>query len=423
VLSERRHEFDGIDRMRALGVDLELGGHHGKTLEESDLVVVSPGVPLDQPALNAARARGVEVIGELELASRWIHGRLIAITGTKGKSTTTTLVGRTLEAAGQHVLVGGNIGVPLSTQVDTSTPETVHVVEVSSFQLETTTTLRPWIATWLNHSDDHLDRHGSADNYAATKAKLFANQTTDDWAVLNGSDAVVMDRTAAIPSRRVTFSVEGDADVTVHERWITRRTQTGREPVVGVDAVEMPGRHMLADVLAVVAVAGVVGVPAVAVADALRGFSGLEHVMEPVAEFGGVRFVNDSKATNVEAARCSIESFDSGVVAILGGQLKGGSLAALRVALSGRAQGVVAIGDAPALVREAVGGVVPVEEATSMREAVRRAYGLAAGRGVVLLAPAGASFDWFANYAERGGCFRAEVLRLQASEEAEERES
>ena len=422
VLSERRPAVEGAGRMRALGVELELGGHDPGTFEAADLVVVSPGVPAEQPLLAAARDRGVEVIGELELASRWIAGRLIAITGTKGKSTTTTLVGRMLAAAGQPVLMGGNIGVPLSAQVDASTPATLHVVEASSFQLETSTTLRPWIAAWLNYSDDHLDRHGSAGVYASAKARVFANQAADEWAVLNADDAVVTARTAGIAARRVTFSMVGYADVRVDRGWISRRTVTGREPVVPVDAVEMPGRHMLADVLAAVAVSGIAGAPPAAMAGALHGFRGLEHVMEPVAELAGVRFVNDSKATNVDAARCSIESFEGDVVAILGGHFKGGDLSALRAPLSARARGVVAIGEAAPLVRDAVADVVPVREAGSMRDAVEQAYRMAAPGGVVLLAPACASFDWFADYTERGRSFREAVVGLKAREAAAERE-
>jgi UDP-N-acetylmuramoylalanine--D-glutamate ligase len=176
MLTDMRPSFDQAGTLRDMGIALELGRHDPESIGAADLIVVSPGVPVTQPAFDVARARGVEVIGELELASRWVRGRLIAVTGTKGKSTTTTLVGRMLQADGRHVLVGGNIGVPLSAQVDASTPETVHVVEVSSFQLETTTTFHPWIALWLNLADDHLDRHADIDEYAAAKARVLANQ-------------------------------------------------------------------------------------------------------------------------------------------------------------------------------------------------------------------------------------------------------
>src|SRR5262245_48017952 len=183
-----RDGFDGADRLTAAGVSIEVGGHQSDTLAGADLIVVSPGVPIDQPVFDRARAASVEVIGELELAWRWIDGRVIAVTGTKRKSTTTTLIGRMLEAAGETVLVGGNIGTPLSAQVERSTPATVHVVETSSFQLETTTTFRPWIAVWLNFAADHLDRHPSIEAYGAAKARIFAHQTSNDWAVLNADD-------------------------------------------------------------------------------------------------------------------------------------------------------------------------------------------------------------------------------------------
>jgi UDP-N-acetylmuramoylalanine--D-glutamate ligase len=423
VLTERRTDVADAAALEAAGVMLELGGHRDATFASADLVVLSPGVPADQPLVAAARARGVEVIGELELASRWLCGPVIAITGTKGKSTTTTLVGRMVEGAGRPVLVGGNIGVPLSSQIEASTPDTVHVVEASSFQLETTTTFRPWIAAWLNFSDDHLDRHADAAEYAGAKARIFAHQTADDWAVVGADDPVVMAHAAGTAARRVTFGLDAPADVGLDGDWIVRRTATASEPLVPVTAVEMPGRHMLADAVAACAIAGVAGVPPSAMAGALRAFTGLPHVMEPVATVRGVRFVNDSKATNVDAARAAIESFDAGVVAILGGHYKGGDLARLRAPLAVRGRGVVAIGDAAPRVREALAGVVPLVEAGSMRAAVEAGHRLAGTDGVVLLAPACASFGWFRDYAERGEVFRDEVRRLAAHEEGTGRET
>jgi UDP-N-acetylmuramoylalanine--D-glutamate ligase len=371
-------------------------------------------VPLTQPAFDVARRRAVEIIGELELASRWLRGRLIAITGTKGKSTTTTLVGRMLDADGQHVLVGGNIGVPLSAQVDASTPDSVHVVEVSSFQLETTTTFHPWIALWLNLADDHLDRHATLDEYAGAKARIFANQKAGDWAVLNTDDETVMRWSRGGLARTVAFSPSarpGDGYV-VNGEWIGRRSGSSFEPLVPVAAVELSGHHMLGNVIAAVAVAATAGASPSAMTDALRGFRGLEHVMEPVATRGGVRFVNDSKATNVEAASRSIESFDSGVVAIVGGRFKSGDLRQLRGPLAARGRAVVAIGEAAPLVAAALSGVVPVSTASSMHDAVAQAYAAARPDGVVLLAPACASFDWFRDYAERGRVFKEEVGKL-----------
>jgi len=417
TLSEARSSFDAMDRLRDAGVQLETGGHTLPTLRAADLIVASPGVPLAQPAVEAARRAGVEIIGELELASRWLRGRVIAVTGTKGKSTTTTLIGRMLEADGRVVLVGGNIGVPLSAQVDASTPETMHVVEASSFQLETTTTFKPWIALWLNLADDHLDRHPDVASYAAAKARVLANQDTGDIAVLNADDPVVVAQSARAAAQRVWFSPSGrlSEGFVVEGAWIVRRTATAREPLVPTAAVELAGRHMLDNVTAAVAVCSVAGVPAAAMAQALRGFRGLEHVMEPAGQIGGVRFVNDSKATNVEAARRSIESFPHGVVAIIGGRFKGGQLQDLAPALRAHGKAVIAIGDAAPLVVEALGSVVPVTVAGSIREAVDGAYQQALPDGVVLLAPACASFDWFRDYADRGRAFKAEVERLRGA--------
>jgi UDP-N-acetylmuramoylalanine--D-glutamate ligase len=419
LMTERRDNFEQAAVLRNAGIEVELGGHSRATFESADLVVTSPGVPPEEPGLLAARARGVEVIGELELASRWLRGRVIAVTGTKGKSTTTTLLGRMIAADGKRVLVGGNIGVPLSSQVDDSTPETIHAVEVSSFQLESTTTFRPWIALWLNLADDHLDRHPSLAAYADAKARIFANQQAEDWAVVNLDDSIVMAHSEGIASKRVGFSPLGSTGngFSVDGEWIVRRTSTSSERLVPVSAVELTGRHMLGNVVAAVATASVAGVSTSAMVASLKGFRGLEHVMEPSGRVGNVTFVNDSKATNVEAARRSIESFSGGVVALVGGHFKGGDFRDLRGALASRGRAVVAMGEAAPLVRDALADLLPVIDAGSMREAVERGYEAARPDGVVLLAPACASFDWFRDYAERGRVFKEEVARLKTREQ------
>jgi len=419
TLTEMRDTFDAADRLQAEGVALELGGHKAETLASADLIVTSPGVPTEQPVFDAARARGVETIGELEFAWRWVTGRVIAITGTKGKSTTTTLIGRMLEAAGMKVMVGGNIGTPLSAQVESATADTIHVVETSSFQLETTTTFHPWIAVWLNFADDHLDRHPTVAAYAAAKARIFVNQEANDLAVLNADDPAVLEHARAAAARRVMFSLEGGVGdgFVVDGDWIVRRTGTEVERLIPLDAVELTGRHMLNNVLAAAAATHAAGVRPDAMVTALRGFHGLPHVMEPVAEVGGVRFVNDSKATNVEAARRSIESFDGGVVAIVGGRYKGGDFRELGEPLATRGRAVIAIGEAAPRVRKALADIVPVIEAPSMRDAVERGYEAARPDGVVLLAPACSSFDWFRDYAQRGEVFKEEVQRLRQREQ------
>ncbi|MGH8676302.1 MAG: UDP-N-acetylmuramoyl-L-alanine--D-glutamate ligase, partial [Burkholderiales bacterium] len=360
------------------------------------------------------RGRGVPVIAEVELASRWLLGRVVAITGTKGKSTTTALTGRMLEAAGCKVTIGGNIGSPLSAQVSESTPETLHVVETSSFQLEQIDTFRPWIAVMLNFSPDHLDRHPSIDAYASAKARIFENQTPDDWAVINADDPAVhrlaeKSRAAKRVFGRRSSVAEG---TTIEEGWIVDRSRARTERLVPLDAIHLLGPHLVDDVMAAATVGVLVGAPPVAMTAAVESFRGLEHAMELVAELDGVRFVNDSKATNVESALRSIESFDTGLVPIVGGRFKGGDLRVLREPLARRAKAVVAFGEAKALVRQALAGAIEVHDASSLEAAVRAAFDLAKPAGVVLLAPACASFDMFRDYAERGRKFKEEVARL-----------
>lgn len=414
TLTDRKDEIADVAALQQAGVALELGGHHAESFERADLVVMSPGVPLELPEVARARAAGVAVVGDLELASRWLQGPIVAITGTKGKSTTTTLVGRMLEAAGRRVLVGGNIGVPLSAQVESSTADTVHVVEASSFQLEATDTFHPWIAALLNFSPDHLDRHPDVDAYARAKARIFANQAPDDWTVVNAESPEAMALAGQSRARQVRYALDRSAPgaaVFAERGFIWQRTSEGDVPLVPLSAVRLSGRHLLSNVVAATAISTLAGADGVAATRALEGFTGLEHVMEPVATVGGVRFVNDSKATNVDAAARSIESFDA-VVAIVGGKFKGGDLRDLAAPLAAHGRAVVAIGEARPLISEALGATLPVVDASSLAQAVRRAWELARPDGVVLLAPACSSFDMFADYADRGRRFKEEVRRL-----------
>jgi UDP-N-acetylmuramoylalanine--D-glutamate ligase len=415
TLSDTKPEIDGADALRAHGVALELGGHPVATFSGADLVVLSPGVPTEQPAVRAARERGIPVIAEIELAYRWLRGRVIAITGTKGKSTTTALTGRMLEAAGFKVTVGGNIGSPLSAQVAQSTPETLHVVETSSFQLEGIQTFQPWIAVMLNFSPDHLDRHRTLEAYGNAKARIFENQRPTDWAVINADDPSVLElarrgRAARRPFARTTRIDEGTV---IEDRWIVDRQRGRTMRLVPLAAIHLLGPHLVTDVMAAATVAVLAGAAPDALTAAVEAFRGLEHAMELVAEIGGVRFVNDSKATNVESALRSIESFDRGLVPIIGGRFKGGDLRLLAGPLRRRAKAVMAIGEARPLVREALAPEVAVHEADSLDEAVAKAFELAQPAGVVLLAPACASFDMFRDYADRGRRFKEAVARLK----------
>jgi UDP-N-acetylmuramoylalanine--D-glutamate ligase len=415
TLSDVRPALADAGELTAAGVALELGGHTTETFARADLIVLSPGVPSHQPVIEAARRAGIPVMGELELASRWLRGRVVAITGTKGKSTTTTLTGRMLEAGGHRVLVGGNIGLALSAQVEESTADTIHVVETSSFQLEGADTFHPWIAVLLNFSPDHLDRHATVAEYAAAKARIFANQTGTDWAVLNADDPPSLEIGGGAAARQLLFSMTDRpaAGVAVERGQIVRRTASGSEPLVPLTSIRLLGRHLVADVVAAAAVASIAGVPPTAMTRAVEGFTGLEHALEPVGEVGGVRFVNDSKATNIEAARRAVESFEAGLVVILGGRFKGGSFADLVAPLEARGASVVAIGEAGGLIATAFDGRLPVQHAVDMRSAVRQAFAAAPPGGTVLLAPACASFDMFGDYAERGRVFKQETRQLE----------
>jgi UDP-N-acetylmuramoylalanine--D-glutamate ligase len=416
TLSDTRADVPDARPLADEGVALEFGGHKLETFADADLVVLSPGVPPEQPAIDAARRRGVPVIGELELASRWLSGRIVAITGTKGKSTTTELTGRILEAAGHKVTVGGNIGAPLSAQVDLSTPDTFHVVEASSFQLEAIDAFHPWIAVMLNFSPDHLDRHPTVGAYAAAKSRIFENQQAGDWAVVNADDPGVaeMARKSRAGVRRFARKSAIAEGTAIENGWIVDRRGSRTERLVPLDAVHLLGPHLVDDVMAAVTVGTIAGAAPAAMTAAVESFEGLEHAMELVADVAGVRFVNDSKATNVESALRSIESFDAGLVAIMGGRFKGGDLGILRAPLAARARAVVAIGEATPLLHEALDGAVPMHNAGSLDEAVEKAFGLAPPGGVVLLAPACASFDMFRDYAERGLVFKEAVGRLKA---------
>jgi UDP-N-acetylmuramoylalanine--D-glutamate ligase len=403
--------------LRGHGVRLELGAHRVETFTGASMIVVSPGVPWDLPELLAARRAGVPVVAEIELAFRHLQGRLAAVTGTKGKSTTTAALGAMLREAGGDVRVGGNIGSPLIGLVEGASPATTFAVEVSSFQLEGIVSFHPAVAVWLNLSPDHLDRHPSLEAYVAAKARIFANQTAGDWAVVNADDPVVLDAARRSRARLLTFRATGAAlagdDAAFFARGEALLRRDGREEALfALRDVRLPGAHLAGDLLVAAAAARLLGAPAEAIAQAVGAFRGIEHVLEHVATIDGVAYYNDSKATNVEAARRSVEAFDGRVLVILGGRYKGGDFGDLAPPLRARRGRVLAIGEASDLLRRALEGVVPVEPCGSLREAVERARAAAQPGDTVLLAPACSSFDMFRDYAHRGRSFKGEVRRL-----------
>jgi UDP-N-acetylmuramoylalanine--D-glutamate ligase len=380
----------------------------------AELVVVSPGVPVDGPQLAPVRARGVPVIGELELGWRAMEADTIAITGTNGKTTTTALTGALCAAQSRAVLVGGNIGTPLAAHALTFPADGLVVAEVSSFQLETIETFHPRVAAVLNITPDHLDRHRTFEGYVDAKARIFLNQTAEDWAVLNADDPGAAALAGRARGRRLWFSRTRPVEEGSHvaRGWVTLRLGGRDTPVCPVGEIALRGDHNLENVLAATAAAAWAGVAPERLRAAIRAFRAVAHRLEWVRELGGVAFYNDSKGTNVDATLKALVAFSEPIVLIAGGRDKGQRFDALAEAARGRVKAAILIGEGRATMGPVLRPVTRVEEAGSMGEAVRRAAALAAAGDVVLLSPACASFDLFRDYEHRGEVFTEEVRAL-----------
>ena len=406
---------DAAAKLRAAGVKLELGGHMPATFLAQDLIVVSPGVPTKLPALELARAGGIPVWSEIELAWRFLRGKLVAITGSNGKTTTTSLVAHILKTAGIPTLVGGNIGVPLLALVESSTDSTVTVAEISSFQLETIEAFRPEIGVLLNLTPDHLDRHASFEEYAAAKMRMFANQLERDAAVLNADDPEV---TRRMPSRAHIYWFSRQKRVAegafLKDDQIIFRHDGTETPLARREEIPLRGEHNVENVLAACAAAYLAGAEPAAIAGGVKTFRGVEHRLEFVAEVGGIAFYNDSKATNVDATLKAIEAFSGPMLVILGGKDKGSPYTPLIEPLRGRARLVLLIGAAAEKIAADLGDAVPLERAGNMDRAVRIAFEHAKPGDIVLLAPACSSFDQFENYEHRGRAFKEIVAKLES---------
>jgi UDP-N-acetylmuramoylalanine--D-glutamate ligase len=401
------------------GVARELGGHNPQSFRAADLVVLSPGVP-PLAEVGAARRAGVPITGELELASRFIEAPVVAITGTNGKSTTTTLAGEILAATGHPSFTGGNLGTPLSEAVGTPAAGAggFVVVEVSSFQLETAERFRPRVGVLLNITPDHLDRYKGIDEYAAAKARLFAAQTAEDFAVLNIDDDRVARIGHRIAARLLPLSTRRELDegAWVEGDTLCLRLPDGEREVYPAALPGLVGRHNQENALAAALAARLVGATEEEVRATLQAFEPLPHRMTQVGDVDGVLYFDDSKGTNVGAVVAALDGFPRPVVLIAGGRDKGGSYAPLAGVLGqpGAGRAVVVIGEAAARIEEALAGVLPVVRADSLEEAVAAARALARPGDAVVLSPACSSFDMFRNYQERGELFRAAVARLAA---------
>jgi UDP-N-acetylmuramoylalanine--D-glutamate ligase len=393
------------------GITVETGGHGERTFRGQDLIVVSPGVPVDAPPLVQARALGESVIGEIELAALFLPGPIIAITGSNGKTTTTTLTGEIMTAAGFSALVGGNIGTPAISLADHAQPETVIVLEVSSFQLETVQSFRPKVAVVLNVTPDHLDRHRTFEIYVDAKARVFENQQGSDFAVLNADDATCVAMAARTRAQVFWFSrlKEVQLGAWVREGNILFRDATGQKEIMQVAEIPLKGAHNLENVLAAVCAGALMGCAPEKIRQAVRDFKAVEHRLEYVATIRGVDYYNDSKATNVDATIKALESFPANIHLILGGKDKGSDYAVLNDLLRQRVKRVYTIGAAAAKIESQIKGV-EVVHAETLENAIRKANAVAQAGDVVLLAPACASFDQFKSYEHRGKMFK-EVVR------------
>jgi UDP-N-acetylmuramoylalanine--D-glutamate ligase len=395
------------------GITVETGGHGDRTFREQDLIVVSPGVPADAPQLVQARSLGELVIGEIELAARFLQGSIVAITGANGKTTTTALAGEIIAAGRFPTLVGGNIGTPAISFVDQAGAATWIVLEVSSFQLETIVEFRPRIAVVLNITPDHLDRHKTFDNYVNAKARIFENQRADDFAILNADDLTASSLSTRTRAQVFWFSRKKEVDRGAFARGPQIYFRDGNKEleIMPLTEVALKGAHNLENVLAGVAIGMIAGCRPEQIRAAVRNFKAVEHRLEFVANVAGVDYYTDSKATNVDATIKALESFPANIHLILGGKDKGSDYRVLRGLMS-RVKRVYTIGAAAAKIESQLQGAVEIESAETLEKAVTRASESALPGDVILLAPACASFDQFRSYEHRGRAFKEAVHSL-----------
>jgi len=400
------------------GIIIETGGHGERTFHGQDLIVVSPGVPADSPPLVQARALGEPVIGEIELAAQFLPKSIVAITGSNGKTTTTTLTGEIITAGGYPTRVGGNIGTPAISLVATARPDSVVVLEVSSFQLETIQTFRPRVAVVLNVTPDHLDRHRTFETYVDAKGRIFENQQADDFAVLNADDPVCVGLAGRTRAQVFWFSRKKEVQqgASLRDGRILFRDSSGQQEIMVASEIPLKGAHNLENTLAAICAGALMKCAPERIRAAVRNFKAVEHRLEYVATIRGVEYYNDSKATNVDATIKALESFPANIHLILGGKDKGSDYTVLNDLLRQRVKRVYTIGAAADKIESQVREAAEIVHAESLDSAVQRASASAQPGDIVLLAPACASFDQFRNYEHRGKVFKELVQRLSGKE-------
>ncbi|MBN2242209.1 MAG: UDP-N-acetylmuramoyl-L-alanine--D-glutamate ligase [Acidobacteria bacterium] len=423
--SRKREALNGsIPTLPASGpgsgaLQLELGGHRPESFKRCDFAVVSPGVPLSLEEFDLCRKAGIPILSEIELAFRHLRGRVIGITGSNGKTTTTVLTTELLAGAGLRAKSAGNIGIPLTSLVPDSAPDDIYTVELSSFQLEAIRDFRPWIGSILNITPDHMNRYRRYEEYIDAKKRIFMNQEAADYAVLNADDALTASFADGLRATPVLFSRLGEISrgAWVKNNRMVYRDAAGERELFPLECVRLKGSHNLENVLAACTMAILAGAPPESLPRTVAGFTGVEHRIEFVAEIDGVEYYNDSKATNIDAAVKSIESFPGNILLIAGGQDKGGDFSLLTDPVRQRVKHLVLIGESAGIIRDALGDAVETGSAETIEQAVAICGRLARPGDTVLLAPACASFDMFENYEHRGRAFK-EAVRLQGRRRA-----
>lgn len=405
---------ESLEQLRPLDVDVETGGHSDRVFDCS-LMVLSPGVPGNAPVVLEATRRKIRVVSELEVASWFCKAPIIAVTGSNGKTTTTTLIGRILGDAKKNHVVAGNIGTAFSSVVLDAAATDVAVLEVSSFQLDHCESFRPWISVILNITEDHMDRYDhSMELYAASKARVFMNQNADDILISSADDPWTVKSVRHAACRKLLFSIGKpvSAGAFLDRETVVTMLDGKRSDIIPAEDLSIKGMHNVYNAMASTLVGQLCGVSVASIRATLKNFKGVEHRLEFVREHLGVRYINDSKATNVDSVWYALQAFQEPIVLLMGGRDKGNDYSRLKDLVKQHVKAIVAIGESASKVEEAFRSVTKIVSVASMEEAVQSAARLAASGDIVLLSPACASFDWFTNYEHRGKVFKEIVSRL-----------
>jgi UDP-N-acetylmuramoylalanine--D-glutamate ligase len=409
-----------IEQLEEFDIDYETGGHTSQALQNKDFLVVSPGIPSDIPILSQAESLGIPRFSEIEVAYWLTDSPIVGVTGSNGKTTTVTLLGEILKEDKREYQLGGNIGIPFSGIVDKVSPEEIIVLELSSFQLEWIEEFRPYVASVLNITPDHLDRHPDMKAYVEAKLRILENQTEEDFAVLNVDDEGSLKFAAFGKSKKVFFSTKAEPEPGAFVRGgkLIVRFNGKENEIMEIDEINIRGPHNLSNACAACAISGILGVSGEAMRRALKTFPGVEHRLEPVASISGVSFINDSKATNVDSVWYALQSVNPPIILIAGGKDKGGDFKRLRELVQKNVKALVLIGEAEEKIKSALGDLIPTFHADTLEEAVEISFDKAAPKDTVLLSPGCASFDMFRDYQHRGQVYKTSVRNLNPKRNA-----